>query len=117
MQGKQDALLAHASFKPGSRRLYNLTRISDLKASAGQRRRMPFPYTPGAKRALVAENDIVYGMARMYQMMREEEHQGALHVYRTLAKGLLWIGMTLEEYTRAAEHFAGVEPGGALAID
>ena len=103
MSENQQALLRHPRFNVEFRRIYNLTEITDLAVSADEMRRMPFPYAPGAKRALVAENDMVYGMARMYQMMREEQHQGALHVYRTLAEGLEWVGLELAQYREISD--------------
>lgn len=49
------------------------------------------PWRQGAKRAVVVASDYAYGMARMYQMIREPS-QDELEIFRGLEHALDWLG-------------------------
>ena len=47
-----------------------------------------------SRRAAVAEKDIMFGMARMYQIHREmHEKPDQLRVFRTMEKARRWLGL------------------------
>ena len=49
------------------------------------------PWGQGARRAVVVASDYAYGMARMYQMIREPS-QDELEIFRGLDHALDWLG-------------------------
>jgi hypothetical protein len=49
------------------------------------------PWGQGARRAVVVASDYAYGMARMYQMIREPS-QDELEIFRGLEHALDWLG-------------------------
>ncbi|MDH5425056.1 MAG: hypothetical protein OEY29_08695 [Gammaproteobacteria bacterium] len=59
--------------------------FSDLEAIAGKS-----AVQTGVKRALVAESDFQFGMARMYQLLSEASGY-AFKVFRVYDEALLWI--------------------------
>ncbi|MEM7407158.1 MAG: hypothetical protein AAF458_17800 [Pseudomonadota bacterium] len=113
----QKTLLACPRFDTAFNRLYNVSTLSDFQVSPSQMRAMPYPYAAGAIRAIVAENDMIYGMARMYQMLRDEEHQGALHVCRRLEEALEWIGLPRRDYDWVSSKLSDVEAGELLVVE
>jgi hypothetical protein len=50
------------------------------------------PYGAGARRAAVVRSDLVYAMARMYQMMRAQSLD-EMEVFRELDQALHWLGL------------------------
>ena len=44
--------------------------------------------------AILAPTDVLYGVSRMYQTMRGEDHPDELEVFRTLEASLLWLDRT-----------------------
>ena len=48
------------------------------------------PYGTGARRALVVTNDLVFGMARMYQILSDESPD-EFEIFRKLDDALLWL--------------------------
>ncbi len=50
------------------------------------------PFGAGARRAVVASSDLVYGMARMYEMLRRRDLD-TFQVFRDLRSAVEWIGL------------------------
>lgn len=50
------------------------------------------PFGTGARRAVVAHDDVIYGMARMYQQMRGETPD-AVELFRELDQAIQWLGL------------------------
>lgn len=48
-------------------------------------------YAPSSRRAIVAESDAPFGVARMFQLMQPKGSQVA--VFRTTAEALAWLGL------------------------
>ena len=84
-------------FKPDHRQLIDLRDVEAMKASfdaiyhfaAGN----ADPFSGISRRAVVAPQHFIYGVARMYQGIREEKDQGRLRVYRTLAEAHDWLAL------------------------
>lgn len=117
MTANQVELLAWPDFKPAFRRIYDALQVSDLGVTAAQMRAISFPYAASGRRAIVTNDDMVFGMARMYQMLRDEQHQGALQVYRTLEEAVAWVGITMEQYNAIAAKVSDVPAGTLQTID
>ena len=45
-----------------------------------------------ARRAIVTEQDIIFGMSRMYETIRDSK-SGQVRVYRDMEEALHWLGL------------------------
>jgi hypothetical protein len=50
------------------------------------------PFWAGARRALVITNDVLFGMARMYQLLKDESPD-ELQIFRNMDEALQWLGL------------------------
>ena len=50
------------------------------------------PYGPGSRRALVATTDVMFGMARMFEMLREEDGD-VFRVFRSMKEAMDWLDL------------------------
>jgi hypothetical protein len=66
------------------------------------------PFGAGARRAIVVGSDVVYGMARMYQILRDTAPDH-LEVFRDLASNVAWLGLT-EAATDVQVLLAAIRP-------
>ncbi len=92
-------LLVHAStlgadprFEPTFRQLIDFTAVTDISVSTTTIHQMArlSPFRPGARRVLVAGSDVIYGMARMFQMLREPVAD-EIHIVRSILPALEWL--------------------------
>jgi hypothetical protein len=94
-------LLAHARavaadprFAPHFNQLGDLREVTEFQVSSAtiwQAVRLN-PFGAGARRAAVVGSDLVYAMARMYQMMRVHSLD-EMEVFRELDQALHWLGL------------------------
>ncbi len=84
-------------FKPDHRQLIDLSEVSGMTASFDAIYRFALfngdPFSGSSRRAVVAPQHYMYGIARMYQGMREEKDQGRLRVFRTMAEAYDWLAL------------------------
>jgi len=92
------ALPLDPRFSPGFRQLIDLTEVSGLDLDAEDLRRVAAlnPFGRGARRAVAVTNDEVYGMARMYEMVRPPVGD-ELRIFRGLTPAVEWLGLADEE--------------------
>jgi len=97
------ALRADAAFRSDMRQLGDFRDVTKIAiSSAGVRELSSLnPWGAGSRRAVVVASDYAYGMARMYQMVREPS-QDDLEIFRGLAEALDWLGLLNELETIAA---------------
>ena len=53
--------------------------------------RLPLVLSPDSRRALVVPSDFCFGMARMYQILRDERPGGDIRVSRDLDEARRWV--------------------------
>ncbi|HXB22650.1 MAG TPA: hypothetical protein VNV88_14785 [Candidatus Solibacter sp.] len=91
-QDFMDALAQDPAFNPNFAHLVDWSQTASFKIStaviAAVARKQLF--SPHAKRAIVAPNDYIFGMARMFQMQQD----GSLEVFRSLAEAQEWLGIS-----------------------
>lgn len=92
------ALTADPRFARNFRQLADLRDVTDVQVTAATIREMVRlnPFWAGARRALVVTNDVVYGMARMYQILRDESPD-ELEIFRKMDGALQWLGIADEK--------------------
>jgi hypothetical protein len=89
------ALAADALFAPRFCQLIDLRDIvlMDVTTAGIQQLVEANPFGAGARRAVVVGDDVVvYGMARVYELMRGETRD-ELDVFRDLDRGIQWLGL------------------------
>lgn len=94
-------IAADPAFRPGMVELSDLRGIEDLQVSPEGISRFAMMDQQHAddqadfKLALVANEDLVYGMARMYQMSTGPNPQ-QVSVFRSVEEAEAWLGITAE---------------------
>jgi hypothetical protein len=86
------ALTIDPRFSRDFRQLVDLRDVTDVQITASCIREMVRlnPYGAGARRAVVVTNDVVFGMARMYQILSDESPD-ELQIFRKVDDALEWL--------------------------
>ena len=87
-------LRADPHFDPTYRQFVDLTGITEVLVSTGminQTARDQY-FTPGTRRAFVAKNDGVFGLARMFALRAEASGQ-TIEVFRDEKSAREWLGI------------------------
>lgn len=97
------SLGADTAFRADMRQIADFRDVAKIAiSSAGVRELSSLnPWGAGSRRAVVVGSDYAYGMARMYQMIREPSNDD-LEIFRGLAEALDWLGLLGELETLAA---------------
>ena len=92
-------LAADAAFRPGMRELSDVCAVTELRVTPlGVRRMLAVDAEHAAREAghrlaIVASQDEVFGMARMYEML-STDNSSPVGVFRTYAEAVAWLGIT-----------------------
>ncbi len=92
-------LSADPEFDPGYAELLDLSGVSDVKLTYNQCStiaELVDPFLPDCRRAIVAPSQAVYGVARMYQSLRE-----GTYVCHDAAEAREWLQLSRAESTVA----------------
>jgi len=86
------ALTADSRFARDFHQLADLRDVTDVQITASCIREMVRlnPFGAGARRALVITSDVVFGMARMYQILSDESPD-ELEIFRKMDNALQWL--------------------------
>ncbi|MDE3215717.1 MAG: hypothetical protein KGO03_04915 [Gemmatimonadota bacterium] len=90
-----DALHAMPAFRSAARELgdYRDVETVDLDSASVQKLAARSVFAGSVPRAVVVATDVGFGMARMYQMLREGPTGDALRVFRDMDEAIAWIGL------------------------
>jgi hypothetical protein len=88
----QQSLLADADFDPTYSHLADCVRITRFEVSSQTIRLLALPnmHVQGVRVAIVAKSDFVFGMARMFQILREGIAE-EVRVFRDLDQARAWL--------------------------
>jgi hypothetical protein len=88
-------LASDPGFKPDFNQLCDFRDVTEVRADAAAIRELAAlnPFGSGARRALVVSTDVVFGMARMYQILTEPAPD-VFEVFRDFDQALKWLGVT-----------------------
>jgi hypothetical protein len=91
--GHGERLRADPDFKPHYRQLWDLTEITKSELSYTELTAMAkiSVFAPASRRAMLAPVDVVFGMARMFQMLKESEGETGIRVFRKRSEALRWL--------------------------
>jgi hypothetical protein len=88
------ALIADPRFARNFHQLIDLRDVTNVQFTASTVRELVRlnPFGAGARRAVVVTNDVVFGMARMYQILSDESPD-ELQIFRKMDDALQWLGI------------------------
>ena len=88
------ALTIDPRFVPNFHQLADLRDVADVEVTPSTVKEMARlnPYGNGSRRAVVVTSDLLFGMARMYQILRDEPDD-ELEIFRTVDDALRWLGV------------------------
>ncbi len=91
--GHGERLRGDPGFKPHYRQLWDFTEITKSELSYTELAAMAkiSVFAPTTRRAMLAPVDVVFGMARMFQMLRESEGETGIRVFRKRSEALRWL--------------------------
>lgn len=89
----QDKLLKDPDFDPSFSQILDFTRVTsfDLEASDVRRLAQRNIFSPESRRAIAAPSDAMYGLGRMFEILRENAGENGIRVFRDLDQAVDWI--------------------------
>ena len=90
----EERLSNDPDFEPDFSQLFDCRGIVKIKITSDAVRLITTksPFSRKARRAIVADMDLVYGLARMYQMMMRDYE---VNVFRDIDEACRWLGIDL----------------------
>ena len=87
-------LAADRGFKPHFSQLCDMRDVTEIRADAAAIRELAAlnPFGAGSRRALVVASDVMFGMARMYQILTEPSPD-EFELFRDFDQALNWLGV------------------------
>jgi len=94
----------HPQFEPHFKQFYDLRGVTDFQVSSPGVRRLAAanPFRKGSRRALLCAADVVYGMARMYEVF-SDDRADELYVFKDLEDALDWLQISEEQAERVRQ--------------
>jgi hypothetical protein len=89
------ALSADPRFARSFHQLADLRDVTDARVTESTKKQMLVrlnPFGAGARRAMVVTCDVAFGMARMYQILRDGSPD-ELEIFREMDDALQWLGI------------------------
>jgi len=89
----QEKLLKDPDFDPCFSQLLDLTGVNLSSMAADDIRKLAERnvFSPQSRRAIVASSDLVYGFGRMFEILRENEGENGIRVFRDVHEAVDWI--------------------------
>jgi hypothetical protein len=89
----QENLRKHPDFDPSFSQLMDGTQLTrvELKREEVQRLARDSIFSPDSRRAFVTDSDAAFGMARMFETLRDAMGERGIRVFRNLDDGLDWV--------------------------
>ena len=89
----RENLRKHPDFEPSFSQLVDLSNVTKIEFSREDVERFAQDtiFSLNSRRAAVATGDVVYGFARMFEMLRESKGEEGLRVFRHLDEALDWV--------------------------
>ena len=89
----QDQLRKDPDFDPNFSQLSDLTHVTTMNITGAEMQELAerTAFSPKARRAVIAGNDLAFGLARMFEQIREAKGDLGIRVFRKLEDALDWI--------------------------
>ena len=94
LRGHQRQLLGDPAFDPSFNQLWDFRQVVQVDVSSETLRALATArsFAPSAKRAAVAPRNILYGMARMFEMLHNKAPE-EFRVFRNIREAADWLGL------------------------
>ena len=88
----QEKLSADPDFDPSFSQIADLTNSTQFDISPDEIRQLARRniFSPQSRRALIVSNDLAFGLARMFEILRENLGESGIRVFRSLDEALNW---------------------------
>ena len=75
------------------RQVYDFSDVTQVRVSGKQLQSLAYnsPFSPKARRAIVVNSDVAFGMARMYALMGDRDPD-CFRIFRDRPSALAWLG-------------------------
>jgi hypothetical protein len=92
-RGKQEELKADPLFDPAYAQLWDLSAVTrfELSTAAVERIAATSIFLPDSLRAIIAPNDLGFGIARMFGLLSEGYGRTRIRIFRDRAAALSWL--------------------------
>jgi hypothetical protein len=89
----QDQLRKDPDFDPNFSQLSDLTHVTAMNITGAEMQELAerTAFSPKARRAVIASNDLPFGLARMFEQIREAKGDLGIRVFRKLEDALDWV--------------------------
>ena len=95
LRGHQKSLLADPAFDPGFSQIWDFQGVEEALVSNDTLKELAAArsFSSQSRRAVVAPRDVVFGMARMFEMLHQEAPE-AFRVFRTAEEARSWLALS-----------------------
>jgi hypothetical protein len=89
----QEKLLADTDFSPDFSQLWDLTHVTEVELTSKDVHRLAQRsiFSPDSRRAILASRDLVFGLARTFEIYRDILGENGIRVFRNLDDALEWV--------------------------
>jgi hypothetical protein len=89
----QEKLRKDPDFDPSFSQLLDFTHVTKLELDAKDVRRLAqtFVFSDDSRRAILVSGDVAFGLARMFEMLRDTFGEKGIRVFRNLDDALDWV--------------------------
>lgn len=89
----QEKLVNDPDFDPSFSQIADFTQVTELNLSAEDVRQLAEKavFSPHSRRAIIAPNNLVFGLSRMFEILRENHGDMGIRAFRTLEEALDWV--------------------------
>jgi hypothetical protein len=91
--GHQEKLHKDPDFEPSFSQLFDVMHVTDVQLTAEDVRTLARAsvFSPDSRRAILVDSDLKFGLARMFEVLRETMGERGICVFRKLDDALEWI--------------------------
>jgi hypothetical protein len=89
----QEKLVKDPDYDPGFAQLLDIAQVTKLELNGDDVRTIAGSkiFASSSRLAIVASSNLMYGMARMFQIFREMKGEQGIHVFRDRDEALAWV--------------------------
>jgi hypothetical protein len=93
--GHMDRISADPEFDPTFSQLLDFTNVAEVGFGPDDVRQFAERniFSPGSRRAFVVQNDLHFGLARMFEIHRELRGETGIAVFRSMEEAMDWIAV------------------------
>ena len=93
-EGHVEGLRKDPNFNPAMHQLVDFTQVTEIRVTASGVHKFAQrnPFGQNARRAFVVADEVVYGMARMYDSLTSHQPHDLI-IFKELAKARAWLGL------------------------